>query len=376
MTIDELRTEIDALDDKIVNLFLERMEISRRIGEEKKKLGTVVNVPKREEEIISRLTAKTDEEELKGYIKRLYDDIFAMSKARQTQTATVFAEKLTSALQGSKKMPVSAKVACQGVEGSYSSVAAQKLFEARDITYFKTFDSVFSAVEKGLCTYGILPIENSNTGSVSQVYDLMRKHDFYIVGSVRVRVSHVLAVKRGATVNDIKTVCSHEQGLMQCDGFVKKHGFETVAVANTAVAARMVAESEDLSVGAICSPSAAEIYNLKILQSDVQDNADNYTRFICVSKNLEIFDGADKISVAVGRAHTSGSLCRLLSEFAALGLNLTKLESRPVGNSDFEFLFFFDFEGSVADERVVALLSRLAESNYTFTFLGSYKEKI
>jgi len=379
MEIDELRSQIDAIDDKIAALYLQRMEKARLIGEKKKETGKAVNVPGREKQILARLTENVADEELKGYVIRLYKLIFSMSKAYQSGNARSndrLQSSIKKALEGRKKLPVCAKVACQGVEGSYSNAASDKLFEAADITYFKTFDAVFSAVEKGLCAYGILPIENSSTGSVVQVYDLMRKHKFFIVDSVRIHVKHALAVKRGAEIGDIKTVCSHEQGLRQCAEFIKSEGLSSIAVENTAVAARTVAESDDISVGAICSPAAAEIYGLQILRSDVQDNRDNYTRFICVSKQLEIHEKADKISIVVGARHTPGSLQELLGEFSALGLNLTKLESRPVGNSDFEFLFYFDFEADIADERVAELLGRLSETAPTFEFLGSYGEKL
>ncbi len=377
--INELRKGIDSIDSQITELFLARMNLAKEIGIAKKESGSSVNVPSRENDIVTRLTKMTDEDELKGYINRLYADIFAMSKAYQNGIVTfesTMRKKILDSLAEEKNLPVSARVACQGVQGAYSNAAAKKLFELPDITFFKTFDGVFTAVEKGLCTYGILPIENSNTGSISQVYDLMRKHNFYIVSGVRVHIRHTLSAKMGTEIGDIKTVYSHEQGLRQCSEYLKKLGVEVVVVENTAVAARLVSECDRTDVAAVCAPDAAEHFGLKILQHDVQDNKDNYTRFICVSKKFEIFRGADKISIVIGASHTPGSLQRLLSEFSSLGLNLTKLESRPVGNSDFEFVFYFDFEADIRDNRVIDLLSRLTETNPSFLLLGSYKEKL
>ena len=379
MQIDDYRKQIDDIDSQLVELYLKRMDIAKEIGRLKGVSGSSVNVPSREQEVISRLADMTDDSEMKAYIKQLYSTIFSTSKSYQSSVISMdnqLVKDIHDALSRDRHFPISATVACQGVDGAYSKVAADKLFDIPKVTYFKNFDAVFSAVDKGLCRYGVLPIENSNTGSISQVYDLMRKHSFYIVGSVRVHVKHTLASVKGATIGGIKKVYSHEQGLLQCDKYLKSLGVETVIVENTALAARMVAEAGDTSIAAICSPLASEIYSLSVLADDVQDNRDNYTRFICVSKHMQIFNHADKISIMLNASHTPGSLNKLLSRFSALGLNLTKLESRPVGNSHFEFMFYFDFEADIEDVRVVNLLAELDDGAGNFTFLGSYKEKI
>jgi chorismate mutase/prephenate dehydratase len=317
---------------------------------------------------------------MKKYLNLLYDTVFFQSKNYQgkfvkTRSATV--EKLREIIsQERKPFPISATVACQGVSGAYSGVAADKLFDISDVTYFKTFDAVFSAVDKGLCEYGVLPIENSNAGSVSQVYDLMRKHNFYIVKSVRVQISHALCAKKGVKIEEIKTVYSHAQALMQCAETLKKLGVKTLEVDNTAIAAKLVAESDVRSVGAICSDDCAEIHNLCAIERAMQDSANNFTRFICISKELQVFKGADKISVTTSLANKAGSLNKMLSRFATLGLNLTKLESRPIANSQFEFMFYFDFEGEIENENVLNLLGELDNSSDKFVFLGSYKEII
>ena len=377
--INDYRNQIDTLDSKIVDLYLERMQLSKKISEEKSKTQSSVLVPGRESQVINNVTKKTEEDDMKIYIKQVYETIMQTSKAYQNSLTTENSELrllIENAVSKKQKLPVSARVACQGVDGSYSKIAAEKLFEIPDVTFFKTFDAVFSAVEKGLCSYGILPIENSNTGSISQVYDLMRKHKFYIVESVRVQVKHSLCTIKGADIKDLKVVYSHEQGLMQCAGFIKKLGIETKVVENTAVAARMVAESQDKTISAICSPYACDIYGLNQLCADVQDNAGNYTRFICVAKDLEIYKNADKISVLINIAHTPGSLNKLLNQFAVLGLNLTKLESRPTGSMDFEFTFYFDFQADIEDKKVINLICELDKTMPSFVFLGSYKEKL
>ena len=379
MSLEELRKQIDEIDDKISDLYVKRMEICKQIGIEKANQGSAVNVVDREKAVVNRITADKPDE-MKRYLKLLYDTVFFQSKNYQgkyVKTKSDTVQSLRSILAKPRlDFPVSATVACQGVKGAYSGEATEKLFDISDVTYFKTFEGVFNAVDKGLCEYGVLPIENSNAGSVSQVYDLMKKYNFYIVKSVRVQISHALCAKKGVKLSEIKTVYSHGQALMQCAEHLKNLGVKTVEVENTAVAAKMVAESEDKTIGAICSDSCAEIYNLCALERAMQDNGNNFTRFICISKNLEVFKGADKISVTTSLANKAGSLNKMLSRFSALGLNLTKLESRPIANSQFEFMFYFDFEGDIESDDVLNLLGELENSSDKFVFLGSYKEII
>ena len=379
MSLDELRKQIDEIDDQISDLYVKRMEICKQVGIEKANQGKAVNVSEREKAVVNRITADKSDE-MKRYLKLLYDTVFFQSKNYQgkfvkakSETTDALREILSKPRQA---FPVSATVACQGVKGAYSGEATEKLFDISEVTYFKTFEGVFNAVDKGLCEYGVLPIENSNAGSVSQVYDLMKKYNFYIVKSVRVQISHALCAKKGVKLSEIKTVYSHSQALMQCAEHLKNLGVKTIEVENTAVAAKMVAESEDRSIAAICSDSCAEIYNLCTLERAMQDNGNNFTRFICISKNLKVFKGADKISVMTSLANKSGSLNKMLSRFSALGLNLTKLESRPIANSQFEFMFYFDFEGDIESDDVLNLLGELENSSDKFVFLGSYKETV
>ena len=377
MNIENLRKEIDDIDDELSSLYAKRMEICKKIGEEKAKDNSSVNVPKRENEILVRVTKNTPDE-LKLYVKQFYDNIFMQSKNYQnslTEKQSPSSNAIRSYLKEERKnFPISATVACQGVEGAFSGIATKRLFEISDITYFKNFEGVFNAVEKGLCDYGVLPIENSTVGSVLSVYDLMKKHCFYIVRSIRVKISHCLVAKK---LNEkITKIYSHEQAISQCAEFIKSIGAEAVAVENTAVAARMVAESDEEGACAICSEDCADIYNLKVIKKDIQDNGLNFTRFICISKNLEIYKGADKISVMTALEHKVGTLNNLLSRFYTQGLNLTKLESRPIGGGEFEFMFYFDFVGDVENEGVLNLLADLETTSDKFVFLGSYKENV
>lgn len=379
MELKDLRDKIDSIDDQIIELYKERMEICKQVGLVKNKISKAVHDGSREKDIVYRLSQKCPEE-IRLYVKELYDAIFYTSKAYQnkfTENVSKVKTEIDEIIKNPlKEFPVDGTVACQGVYGAYSGKATEKMFSISDITYFKTFEGVFNAVNKGLCEFGVLPIENSTAGSVLEVYDLMKKHEFHIVKSVRVQIDHCLAVKNGASIKDIKKIISHSQALSQCAEYIKNLGVKTEAVENTAVGAKMVSEGGDLSVAVLCSKECAENYNLKILEPRVQDSEKNYTRFICITKDRRIYKGADKISVMTSLAHTPGSLNKIISRFYAFGLNLTKIESRPIEGSDFEFMFYFDFEGDILDSQVRNLIAELDNGSDKFVLLGTYKESI
>lgn len=377
--LEELRKKIDTLDDEIAKLYLERQSVVKEIGEEKARNRTAVADPSREKQIIARVTKSADDEQ-KIYLKRVFETIMETSRAYQRRLVapvSPLADELRRVLmEGKKYFPVSSTVACQGVEGSYSSIAADKLFEIADITYFRNFEGVFQAVEKGLCDYGVLPIENSAVGSVNAVYDLMKKHRFYIVRSIKLKVCHHLLAKKGVKISDIKEIFSHEQAIGQCAEYLQKFAKDVkiTACPNTAVAAEKVAASDRTDVACISSRNCADLYDLGILDGNIQDNDSNYTRFICISKNLQVFAPAGKISIMMTLPHESGSLNRVLNKFSTLGLNLTKLESRPLPGTDFEFMFYFDFEGQIENSDTLALIAELDRGSEQFLFLGSYYE--
>ena len=273
--------------------------------------------------------------------------------------------------------PEKAIVACQGVEGAYSAIACEKLFVRPNIFFFSTFDAVFSAIEKGLCRYGVIPVENSTAGTVNAVYDLMLKHDFRIVRSVRVKVDHNLLVQPGTRKEEIREIYSHAQAIAQCSEFLQgMPNVKVIPCENTAVAAKKVAESGDHGVAALSSRACSRLYGLEILESDVQDSGNNHTRFICISKNLEIYPGADRTSLMMVLPHKPGSLYKMLARFYALGINLVKLESRPIPERDFEFMFYFDLDTSVYSEEFIQLMSELGDSSEEYYYLGSYSEAV
>ena len=229
-------------------------------------------------------------------------------------------------------------------------------------------------MRSGLCDYGILPLENSTAGSVNQVYDLMRKNKFYVVKSIRLKVDHSLLAKKGTSLSDIKEVYSHEQAVNQCSNFISENKIKANICANTAVAAKLVASSDRTDIAAIASAKCAELYGLTAIASDIQNYSNNYTRFICISKNLEIYPGASKTIFMMTIPHVPGSLYSVISRFYALGINLVKIESRPLPDRDFEFMFYFDIECSVYSDELISLINELENDITDFTYLGSYSE--
>jgi len=380
MDLKELRGQIDAIDDQLVELFAKRMDIAAAIGDYKKANNLPVFVPAREREKLKDVAEKAGPE-MANYTRVLYSMLFELSRSYQSKRNEVLSalyQQIHNAIENTPKLfPTAPMVACQGVVGAYAQIACEKIFQNPFIMYFKNFDGVFSAIEKGLCQYGILPIENSTAGSVKKVYDLMIHHKFSIVRTFRLKIDHNLLANPGADLTTIKEIYSHEQAINQCSAFLAKlPGVKIIPVENTAVAAQMVASSGRTDVAAISSRNCMELYGLVTVASSIQDEGNNRTRFICISKNLEIYPGSDKTSIMMILNHRPGALYRVLARLYALGINVTKLESRPLPDRDFEFMFYFDLETSIYSEEFVQLICELDELCEEFTYLGSYCEVV
>ncbi len=376
MELKDYRAQIDAVDDEIVRLFQERMDIAANIAAFKKENGLPILQSAREREKLADVTGKA-REDMRSYLRVLYSLLFELSRTYQEKgSRTPLYEKIESAIENTPRLfPRSATVACQGVEGAYSQLACEKLFVTPSIQYFRNFEGVFSAIEAGFCRYGILPIENSTAGSVNRVYDLMIEHNFSIVRSTRLKIDHSLLAKPDHT--QIREIFSHEQAINQCAGFLKSLGnVKITCCENTAVAAQTVALSERKDVAALSSRMCAELYGLKVVQSSVQDEGNNHTRFLCISKDTEIYPGADKTSVMMILPHKPGALYKVLARLYALGINLLKLESRPLPDRDFEFMFYLDLETSVYSEEFVQLMCEIGSICEEFKYLGSYTEVV
>lgn len=376
----ELRNEADILDEKIVDLFKERMDLVTRMAKYRAENRLPFARDQREREILKKVSDRAGEE-YEGYARLVYNTIFDVDHSAQANVLAQrsdLVERISRSVDETPKLfPKRATVACQGVAGAYSHAAAERLFQLPDIQFYNSFDDVFAAVENGDVEYGVLPIENSSYGSVVSIYNLMQHYNFYIVKSLRLRINHQLLAKPGTKLSDIKEIYSHEQAIGQCDPFLSSlKGVKVTKVGNTALAAHMVAESDRDDVAAISSRECADLYGLDILKNHIQVTDNNYTRFICISKKLEIYPGANRISLILTLPHVPCSLYHMVAKFAAIDVNLTKLESRPIPGSDFEFLFYFDLDASVYQEDLLYLLSELEASPETFVFLGCYLEAI
>jgi len=381
MKLDEIRTQIDEIDAKLVSLYRERMSLCADVAEYKRENNLPVLDTERERKLLNKVSDLSGEE-FEEYTRTLYSTILDLSRSYQHKrlgmTSALYSEIDSAVKNTGLEFPERASVACQGIEGAYSQLAAEKFFTLPSITYFSNFNAVFSAIEAGMCKYGVLPIENSTAGSVKQVYDLMKDHKFKIIRSVRIKIDHSLLAKPGTKLSDIKEIFSHEQALSQCSKFLATlpSGIKITCVENTAKAALMVAMSDRKDVASISSRSCAEQYSLEVITPSIQDNGNNQTRFICISNKLEVYPGSNKTSLMLVTPHKPGALYKILSRFNALGINLLKLESRPIADSNFEFMFYFDIEASVYSDKFARLISELEQNCDDFTYLGTYSEVV
>ena len=385
--IKESRAEIDALNRELVEKFCRRMDVAADVADYKREHGLPVYDRTREREILADM-AELAGEDYRYYAKIFFTVMMDLSKARQSNLLAAahaeghpedVSERILRAMEStaSSVFPDGGKVACQGVEGAYSQIAADRLFSLPRIRYYGTFGDVFEAVERGDCDFGVLPIENSTYGTVNEVYDLMQKYKFCIVRSIKLRIDHRLLAKPGTKLEDIREVYSHRQALGQCRRFLESHPeIKTHVCRNTAEAAATVADMDRGDVAAIASEACASLYSLSEIAdgNTIMNAGRNDTRFICIAKDLKIYPGATKISLMLTLPHEPGSLYATLAKFTAQGVNLTKLENRPIEGRDFDMRFYFDFEASPAEERIRYLLADLEHSCETFAFLGGYSE--
>lgn len=375
MDLSALRAEIDKIDNQLVELLEKRSQLACDVAKYKKENNMQVFQQGREQFILDKVSDAVSDE-MKSSVDILFKTIMDLSKCRQWQL-------LTHKRDFDIKKPMSGRpLAATVTKGSYSAVACEKFFDGKcDVKYVRHFDEVFEAVEKGEVDYGVLPIVNSTAGDVSATYDLMGKHNFYICKTADIHISHVLAAKKGTKLSDIKTVISHEMAIKQCSEFINENNFSTAEASTTAKGAQLVAKSGDNDCAAICSAMCAELNGLEVIAENISDIKDNYTRFILISNRLEVSENASVISLSLTLPHTPGSLYRLLTRFSYCGLNLLRIESKPMpsGFADmkddaFDFIFYLDFEGSIRNEAVIKLLNNLEEEMKYYRFLGNYEE--
>ena len=377
MELSEIREKINAVDDQLLDLFLQRMDLSEEVAAYKNEHHQPILNKQREREILAKVAEKSGDRERFSY--HLFSTIFELSRSRQAELITaptkVEAQVKASLAAGGEVFPQTGLVACQGVEGANSQVACDRLLPRGNIVYVKSFEAVFSAVESGLCKFGVVPIENSSNGSVRAIYDLIQRKKFSIVRSTRLCIRHELLALPGVKMDDITEIYSHEQAIGQCSKFLNGlGGVRVIPCDNTAMAAKMVADSGSRHAAAISSHPCAALYGLQCVNNAIQDSDNNYTRFICITKDPVIYAGANRISLIIACDNKPGALYEILSKLAALGINMTKLESCPVTGRNFEFIFFLELEASVHEPGVLPMLEELERSCANFQFLGSYAE--
>lgn len=377
--LNQYRQQIDSIDRELADLFQRRMDVVDHVGRYKLARNMPVLDAKREQEVLSAKAALARDEAMSTDLAALFENIMAISRRRQRklvqEDASVPGYARCKQAISSARAPVSdPKVVYQGVPGAYSEMACVNFFgPSCRADGLEQFEDVFEALKQGTADYAVLPIENSTSGAIRQVYDLMTQYEFYIVGETTVKVEHCLMAPKGATLDTITHVYSHEQGLFQSDRFLNAHpGWSRIPCADTAGAGQYVAQTGDITKAAICSERAAELYGLEILVRGTNHNAHNTTRFVVVSPVMELREGADKISTVFSLPHEAGSLHRIMTIFAVNGLNMTKLESRPMPGHSWEYMFFLEFTGSLLAPEMDGILHELSQTAADFRVLGNF----
>lgn len=376
MDLLELRKEIDEIDEQLIPLLLKRMHVAENVAKYKIENGLPVLNEEREQQILDNVAKKCGEQG--DTIKTVFSATMDASRALQHKIiggGKRIRETIADANRMKELTANGKTVACQGVEGAYSGVTANALFPDSPVKFYRQFEDVFEAVNRGNAKFGVIPVENSTAGSVHESYDLIMKYRFYVVGAYDLKIDHCLCAKADTKYEDITDIYSHPQALSQCNNFLKNFDFTGINYSNTAAAAKYVAESKRNDIGVICSEKAAKEYGLKIIKKNIQNNNNNRTRFIVISKELVITDNADKISLIFSLPHKTGSLYRVLGRFSMSGLSLTKLESRPIENADFSYHFYVDILGNVKDQVTLDLICALSDELPEFEFLGNFFER-
>lgn len=374
MDLLDLRNQLDEIDTHIVKLYEQRMEVCAKVAEYKIANGKKVLDRQREQEKLAKVRSMAHNEFNEKGVEELFEQIMSMSRKLQYR---MLAEKGSHG-----KLPFigvdsldtgSARVVFQGAEGSYSQAAMMKYFgEGVNSFHVDTFREAMSAIDEGSADFAVLPIENSTAGIVNEIYDLLVEFENYIVGEQIIKIEHCLLGVPGAAIQDIKTVYSHPQSLMQSARYLADHDWRQISMQNNAFAARKVAQEQDKTQAAIASEQAGSIYGLQVLKKGVNHSDTNSTRFIIVTNQKIFRKDAGKVSICFEVPHESGSLYHMLSHFIYNDLNMTKIESRPIEGRNWEYRFFVDFEGNLADSAVKNALRGLRDEARNMKILGNY----
>ena len=379
--LSQCRQEIDEIDAQLLTLLERRMRVAESGARYKLANNMKVFDETRERAVLDKIGERSPEDVRRNLVGT-YDGIMNMSKLRQYELKSEFSPMrpvFSAAIaRGENAAPgdfSGVKVGAQGVDGAFSAQAARAMYPGAALVFYPSWAEIFAALHAGEIEYGVLPVENSTYGSVTDVYRLIMDNDAYITASLRLPVEHCLLVKPGTALSDVKEILSHPQAIGQCSDFLTETGIKATQATNTAKAAEIVAASDDSSVAAIASADCAALYGLEVLRRGIQNEKVNTTRFVAISRELIIPAAADKISIQFALAHREGTLNRILGCFSALGLNLTKIESKPIPATPFEYRFYLDFNGSMRDAHTFNLIAALSDELNDFRFIGNYTEK-
>lgn len=371
LNLNNLRNEIDEIDKSILELFQRRMDLCIQVAEYKKNNNLPIFQSGREQEILDRVKEEAPED-LKDASASLIATIMEISKILQQRKMFQNKTFISCTKPESDEKTV---IGCPGTFGSNSHTAALNIFPENNIVFYQQFEDVCKAIEKGEIEYGILPIHNTTAGSVIQTYDLLEKYDFYINATTTVEINHCFAARPETDESSIKEIYSHPQALSQCSSFIKKKNLTPKNYSNTALAAEMISENPK-PLSAICSEICAKKFGLKIIKKGINDIYPNYTKFICITKDCQIPEDANMLSIALTLPNVCGSLYKILTKFFAQNINMQHIESRPLKNGSFDVRFHIDFEGNINDPKVISLLYDLSNNTGSFKFIGNYSEII
>ena len=374
MDLSELREQIDEIDSRLVELYEQRMDVCRQVAEYKIATGKKVLDRQRELEKLARVRALARDEFSGKAVQELFEQIMSMSRKLQYQRLTESGGLGRLPFIGVDTLETEhVRVVFQGAEGSYSQAAMRQYFgQGVNSFHVDTFRDAMNAIDEGSADYAVLPIENSTAGIVSEIYDLLQEYENYIVGEQIIRIEHCLLGVPGAKIEDVRKVFSHPQSLLQSSKYLGERGWQQISMQNNAFAARKVAQDRDPAQAAVASEYAAEVYGLEVLQRRVNQSGTNSTRFIIVTNQKIFRKDARKVSICFEVPHESGSLYHMLSHFIYNDLNMTKIESRPIEDRNWEYRFFIDFEGNLADGAVKNALRGLREEARNMKILGNY----
>lgn len=373
--LESYRKEIDSIDSEITKLFEKRMDIVLKVAEYKKLNNLPIFHKGREDAVIKKNIARLENKDYEKEIEKFFNGLMEVS--RELQSRKLNREKGSFKF---KKKDISKEdvIGFLGPKGSFSEEAFLKYFgeDNKSIAY-EDFEDVFIAIKNGDIDYGVLPVENSSTGGINEVHDLLVKYGFFIIGEESIRINQHLIGIHGAKISDIKEIYSHPQGFSQTSEFLKLYNdLKLIPYHNTATSAKLIKELNDKSKAAIASSRAAKIYDLDIIREEINNIKSNYTRFIIIGKELLKEDNADKISVVFSLEDKSGTLYRLLRYFAENNINMITIESRPIKNENWKYFLYVDFEGSLENSEVVKTLKSIEESSEYFRVLGWYKKRM